>query len=137
MSQFTEPLRAEQLAGKFWKILRGFEYHVGAYPSDEVICVPTGFITDFQSIPPLLWSIFGHPIDDYAQSGAGHDWLYKHPDDGLNRRRTRKECDLIFLEMNEVLGCPMLKRKLKYIGVRMFGWLGWRKYRKLNSKKGV
>ncbi len=140
MSQFTKPLRIEQDADdpKFWTTLDAFEYHVGHLGSGEVIMVPAGFKTDFQSIPRAVWSLFGHPVDEYAVCGLGHDWLYQNPADGIETRlervylplRTRRRCDQIYLEMNKVLGCPWWKRTGKYLGTRAGGWVGWNKYRK-------
>ena len=131
MSQFTDPIRAEQCQDdrRFWRTLDAFEYHVGSEDSDEVISVPVGFRTDFQSIPRPVWSIFGHPLDEYAASGLGHDCLYQFPSNGVGRDRSRRRCDQIFLEMNKVLGCPWWKRTGKYTGVRIGGWIGWGRYR--------
>ena len=131
MSSFTNPLRIEQLQTdrRMWRIFDGFGYHVGSYPSKEIIRVKHGFVTDLQSIPGWSWSIIGHPLDDYAQSGAGHDYLYRYPADGVDEPRTRKRCDQIYLEMNKVLGCPWWKRTLKYTAVRIGGSSGWTNYR--------
>ena len=157
MSQFTKPLRIEQDADhpKFWTVLDGFEYHVGHLGSGEVLSVPAGFRTDFQSIPKAVRWAFGHPVDEYAASGLEHDWLYQHPANGnlvgvvlslgvvdgsigvVDRKpksRSRRRCDQIYLEMNKVLKCPWWKRTGKYTGVRIGGWVGWRKYRKAERK---
>ena len=125
MTPFTKPLRIEQLEDGFWKLLDAFEYHVGQLGSGEVISIPAGFKTDFQSIPRVLWSLFGHPVDEDAACGLGHDWLYQHPD-GRKRRR----CDQLYLEMLVVKKCPWWKRTGKYTGTRVGGWVGWNKYRK-------
>ena len=127
MSQFTKPLRIEQDQDDplFWTTLGGFEYEVGYVGSGEVIRIEAGFRTDFQSIPRITWSVFGHPVDEYANSGLGHDGMYRHPGEYSRRR-----CDQIYLEMNIVLGCPWWKRTGKYTGVRIGGWVGWNNYRK-------
>ena len=138
MSQFTKPLRIEQDADdpRFWTTLDAFEYHVGRLGSGEVIAVPAGFRTDFQSIPKAVRWAFGHPVDEYAASGLEHDFLYQHPDGGsvlediVPHGRSRRRCDQIYLEMNIVLGCPWWKRTGKYTGVRIGGWVGWNNYRK-------
>ena len=136
MSQFTKPLRIEQDADDpmFWASLGGFEYHVGHLGSGEVIKIEAGTRSDFQSIPRILWSLFGHPIDEYAASGFVHDDTYKHPSNGVAKARTRRRCDQIYLEMNKVLECPWWKRTGKYTGVRVGGWVGWRKYRKAEKE---
>lgn len=132
MSQFTRRLRVEQDMEdrRFWWVLRTFGYHVGHAGSGEVIKVRFGFRTDFQSIPkPVQW-LFGHPMDEYAASGLVHDESYQHPSNGVDEPRSRRRCDQIYLEMNEVLGCPWWKRTGKYNGVRIGGWVGWNRYRK-------
>jgi hypothetical protein len=132
MSQFTKPLRIEQDADDplFWWSLAAFEFHVGHLGSGEVIRIPAGRRSDFQSIPRIMWSVFGHPVDEYAASGFGHDEVYQYPANGVDEPRSRRRCDQIYLEMNVVLGCPWWKRTGKYTGVRVGGWVGWRKYRK-------
>lgn len=138
MSSFTDKLAIKQVNKQVWRIIDGFKFHVGKFPSKEVISVVAGFLTDLQSIPGVAWSIIGHPVDGYAQAGAGHDFLYRFPADGFYRERTRKECDEIFLEMNEVLGCQWWKRSLKYSAVRVGGKTGWRNYRMYdNYKEGM
>ena len=57
MSQFTTELIIKPIDGKYWELLEGFEYHVGTYPSIEIITVPPGFITDFASVPRIFWPI--------------------------------------------------------------------------------
>ena len=132
MTAFTKPLRIEQDADdpKFWTTLEAFEYHVGRLESGEIIYVPAGFRTDFQSIPRAVWSLFGHPMDEDAACGLGHDWLYQHPDDGLGEARKRRRCDQLYLEMLVVKKCPWWKRSGKYFGTRAGGWVGWNRYRK-------
>jgi len=39
MSQFTTELVVEKIDNRYWKLLEGFEYHVGEYPSKEIIKV--------------------------------------------------------------------------------------------------
>lgn len=141
MSQFTDPLRIEQDPNdrRFWFSSIVLRFHVGHEDSDEIITIPAGSRSDLQSIPPLVWPIFGHPLDEYAVTGFFHDELYKHPDNGVDAPRTRKRCDAIYLEMNIVLGCPWWKRTGKYLGIRLGGWWGWNRYRKAdrNREEGV
>ena len=57
MSQFTTLLKTNKIGKNLWVLLEPFEYHVGTYPSNEIISVPIGFKTDFASIPKIFWSI--------------------------------------------------------------------------------
>ena len=51
MSSFTTPADLRLLDGYWYELLSPFEFHVGAYPSVNVIRVPAGFVTDLASIP--------------------------------------------------------------------------------------
>ena len=136
MGQQLTPLRLEQLDGKWWAVMQEFRYRLD---SGEIITAPAGFRTDLQSIPPPLWSVFGHPADAYAASGVDHDLLYRYPSSDLPegaKPRSRRRCDQIYLEINRDLGCPWWKRTGKYAGVRIGGWRAWNRYRKAEQGEG-
>jgi len=130
VSQFTQPLDIRQLPdGKTWELLTSFDYHVGTEDSDEVITVEAGFISDGGSIPPFAWPIVGHPLDEFAAAAFLHDWLYQHPASGVEKDRSRRRCDQIFLEALIVLEIGWLRRTTMYSLVRLGGWKAWNKYR--------
>jgi len=114
MSSFTQPLVTKHLPGRLFEVYVEFEYHLGAYPSDSVVKVPKGFVTDLASIPRLLWVVLP-PIGKYDQAAALHDYYYQ------NAISTKLIADRIFLEALEVLKIPKWKRKLMYLLVRLFG----------------
>lgn len=115
MSQFTTPLIVSPLEdGRRWQLVEGFEYHVGDYPSTDVITVPAGTITDFASVPQPLWGILP-PWGKYGKAAVVHDWLYRQ------KSRSRKDADAVFLEAMAVLGVPRWQRRLMWLGVRVFG----------------
>jgi hypothetical protein len=99
------------------------------------ITIPAGFETDFASVPELFWSI-APPIGLYTEAAIVHDYLYRTPlrtvlrtdVDGKTSRITitRKEADLIFLNMMEAAGVSWWKRRAMYRAVRMFGGSSWR-----------
>lgn len=122
MSSFTKPLTVTKLKSGLWKVSVGFKYHVGKKNSKDVVSVPTGFKTDFASVPRLLWCIFP-PDGQYTQSAVLHDFLYS------KRERKRLECDRIFLESMEVLEVSWWRRRTIFRAVRLFGWLPWKKRR--------
>lgn len=116
-SNFTSPLIVEHLGGadwRLWKLVESFDYHVGTYPSEDVITVPAGFITDFASIPRFLWAIYP-PTGRWGKAAVVHDYLYRT---GV---RPRLECDAIFLEAMTVLGVPYARRMAMYWAVRLGG----------------
>lgn len=114
MSSFTSPLQVEVIGDLQFRLLTPFDYHVGEYPSDEVITVPVGFVTDFASIPQALWSILP-PHGIYAKAAIVHDYLYEHGTKG------RKYADDVFDEGMKVLGVPDFTRRSMYRAVRLFG----------------
>jgi len=103
-----------------WEVSLGFKYFVGSEDSNDFVFVPTGFKTDFASVPRLFWIIFP-PDGRYSQSAVLHDFLYS------KKIRSRKESDMIFLESMEVLGVPKWKRRVMYRAVRLFGFIPWGK----------
>ena len=118
MSTFTTPAILELVGENRWRLAMPFEYHVGTYPSDEVICVPAGFVTDLASIPRLLWPLLP-PQGRYAKAAILHDWLYALGPAGDEAARRR--ADDIFAEAMAVLGCPAWQRWVIHRAVRLFG----------------
>lgn len=123
MSQFTTPLKVELIGKNLFKVIEEFEYHVGSYPSHEIIKVSIGTKTDFASVPRIFWPIIS-PIDRHGKAAVIHDYCYQVGYD------TRKECDKIFKEALRVLKVPEWKVFLMYNAVRLFGFRAWNKYRK-------
>lgn len=122
MSQFTTNFKGELIGKNLWKNLEQFEYHVGDYPSEEIITVPVDYVTDFASVPRLFWSIIS-PIDRHAKAAVIHDYLY---DKGCY---TRKRSDEIFLEGLNVLDIKPWKKHCLFYGVRLFSWYRWNQIR--------
>lgn len=123
------------------RLLEPLEYHVGDADSAEVITVPTGFETDFASIPWGLWNLFP-PLGPWARPAIVHDFLYATRGTGWygppgvrGRRRwitrlspyTRPEADGIFREAMTVVEPPVpaWRREVMYRAVRLGGGGGW------------
>jgi len=122
MSSFTKPLVVTPLPdGKTWELVEPFEYYLDE-PDGEKITVPTGFCTDFASIPRFAWSIIGGPWGKYGKAAVIHDWGYH------KTLYTRKIMDRIFLEAMEVLGVGRIKRRTMWLAVRWFAGKVWKKY---------
>ena len=114
MSSFTTPADLRMLDNYCWQLLAEFEYHVGSYPSDTVIRVPAGTVTDLASVPRLLWAIFP-PHGRWAKAAIIHDYLY-------DRAIGSKEyADRTFMESMTVLGVSRFTRTAMYWAVRWFG----------------
>jgi hypothetical protein len=135
MAGFLAPLRIEELPGedRRWRLLEPCLYHLHAPDGAEWVEVPAGFVTDFGSIPRLLWAVPGlSPFGRYRRAFAVHDKLYVAP---VVRRRmgarvvTRGEADAILREALEVLGAWWGTRQTIWSGVRAGGWWPWSRYR--------
>lgn len=122
MSEFTSPLVVEHISEREWIVRESFEYHVGSYPSDQIITVPKGFDTDFASIPRIFWGILP-PSGPYGKAAVVHDYCYR------TACYSRKISDIIFLEGMDVLKVSGWKKIVIYYAVRWFGWHAWNKRR--------
>lgn len=119
MSSFTTPLIVSPLPdGRRWRLFRSFSYHRGSRYSKDIITVPTGFITDFASIPWVLWSWLPS-WGKYGKAAVIHDYIYQ------THCKTREEADKIFYEAMLVGGTKKWKAGLMYYGVRIGGFLAW------------
>ena len=95
------------------------------YQSDRLhdnVFVPSGFITDFASVPQLFWMILPK-VGPWDKAAVLHDFLY------LEGGVTRGEADGVFDEAMGVLGIARWKRRVMYLSVRVGGWKPWRRYR--------
>lgn len=133
------------------RLIDPLEYHVGSAESAEIIVVPTGFVTDFASIPWGLWNLFP-PLGPWARPAIIHDFLYatggtgdwngKGPWRGrwitgpvrtdrtgawCSPSYTRAEADAIFREAMTVVEPPVSawRREVMYRAVRIGGGGGW------------
>lgn len=120
MSRFTKPLTVTKIGDGRWRLAETFIFYSKKF---SPVNVPKGFETDFASVPRIFWSLCP-PDGQYAQAAVTHDYLYKMRKDLTYQgpRRSRKECDEIFIEAMTVLGVPWWKRQIMYRAVRLFGW---------------
>ena len=113
VSRFVEPI---------YYLIKPTEWQ----PNDEhakrfpIVRVPTGFVTDFASIPPLLYSIF-RPDGTYAHAAVIHDYLY------WSQQLLRPDADEIFrLAMVDLEVDPPTVAAI-YAAVVAFGQRAWDK----------
>ena len=84
--------------------------------------VKRGLPTDGASITKLAWSIIGSPFNSkYVGSAIIHDGLY------ASNLVTRAHADRIFLEMLKHNGVGLIKRKVMYHMVKLFGGLAYKR----------
>jgi len=125
MRSFTTQLIVTPIGdGRRWRLKEPFEYYRTGREHIRYI-VPAGFVTDFASVPRILWPILP-PYGRYGKAAVLHDYLYRS---GIVERY---EADLIFKEAMEVLGVAKWKMTLLYWGVRFFGAKRFKQLRKEN-----
>jgi hypothetical protein len=128
MAKFLTPLKAKIIRRKkswflgvrdYHRLLEPlcFEYHSAmCLPGDTLrIYVPSGFITDFSTIPKTFRPLIGgYPTTN--RPGAMHDFLY-------STRSGRCYADRLFRLALRSEGVPKWKAHAMYAAVRLFGWM--------------
>lgn len=118
---FPENPAVRPLTGADYELAQDyyFEAKVGL-TWDVVVHVKPGFRTDGASIPRFFWRVFGSPYEpDIFAAAIAHDALYR------GELVPRRDADAAFLAMMDESGVPRRKRRLVWIGVRLFGWITW------------
>ena len=120
MSSFTDILIVSPLSdGERWVVRKEFSYYLDDDNEDsEKIVVPTGYVTDFASVPRAFWKIVPK-WGKYGSAAVIHDYLYD------TQKKSRKESDKIFLNGMRILGVPKWKRYGMYWSVRIFGFFSY------------
>lgn len=103
--------------GRKWILRKAYSFYYEFNNKKTEIEVPEGFITDFATIPRILYSIFP-PIGRYNKAAMMHDYLY---DSSCVLKISRKNSDLFFLQAMEILGVAKWIRYSLFLAVRLFG----------------
>ena len=104
----------EKIEGtKLWKVVSPYIWEIRNW-SCRTIKIPIGFITDFGSIPRILWSVF-NPTEFHTY--ILHDYLYQYKPISRSLADTALQLWLI----SE--GCDGLSALLVWVGVRIGWWL--------------
>lgn len=82
------------------------------------VTVPTGFVTDFASIPRLFWSLL-RPDGEYAYAAVVHDFLY------WTQVRSRDEADDVLKLAMEDFEIGTVTVNAIYSAVRIAGQSAW------------
>jgi hypothetical protein len=127
------PLRIEYIDSRRYRLLRDVSYTIEHGPfAGAVSTVRTGFTFDYASIPRIFWPWLppaGNRRNQYGIASLWHDWLYVHQTIAGQPCR-RKDADAVFLEIMRAVGVSPILAQTLYIGVRIGGWVGWRRNRK-------
>jgi hypothetical protein len=92
----------------------------------QAVEVPTGFVTDFASIPPIFFSVL-RADGEYAYAAVIHDYLY------WTQVRSREEADEILKLAMQDLKVDSVKLTAIYEAVRHFGGKAWKDNARLKS----
>lgn len=99
-----------------WILKSAFQYEIGN--TGVIITVPRGFVTDFASIPKLLWWWLS-PHDYYSRAAVVHDYLY------WAQQCTRLQADNLLLIAMKESDVSSDRQSLVYRGVRLGGESAW------------
>lgn len=86
----------------------------------HLLTIPTGFKTDFASVPRIFWRIL-QPTSA-AEASIPHDFLYRK---GIV---TKAQADKIFLLGMVALKIPRWKRQTMFYAVKVFGGSSYNKF---------
>lgn len=126
---FLTKLELEFIDGRLWLLTAPLRYET---KYREIVDVPSGFVTDFASVPRVLWNVLP-PIGRYGEAAVVHDWLYQKRVVLTCLQQTRLidrgEADRTLLQAMAETDVARLTRWTIYAGVRSGGWLPWKHYR--------
>jgi hypothetical protein len=92
------------------------------------LTIPAGYVTDFASVPRLLWPLFP-PHGRMANASVKHDYRYDNKigeaEYGSKRARYMTDTDFFFDMQRD--GVPRWQAHLMYLIVRLFGKSWWEK----------
>jgi hypothetical protein len=135
-TKILTPLVVEDINynGDLWRIHKDF---VGeSRILNGALTVPTGFVTDFGSIPRIAWPFIAKN-GPWDAGTVFHDWLYENLgkvrvyqswlDSWQELELTRKDADMVLLEFMEFMKVEEMAKTEIYRAVRTFGRSHWRK----------
>lgn len=129
MGRFKTELVLKHMDGKVWEVTEPLVFEVGKKGSGELITVRPGFLTDIASIPWWARPLIGPKAGKYAKAAVLHDWLYQHPEDGVDEARERDVVDPLFLEAMVAVAITWWRRSTMYFSVKFGGGGVWSEYR--------
>lgn len=117
MKTFRDDLIVKSIDVTKWQLVNDFYFYFNENNKQEGVVVTEGFVTDFASVPRLMWAALP-PTGLYTKAAVMHDFLYQN---GFKMGFDRKFCDDMFLEAMKALGVGLIARTSMYWGVRVFG----------------
>ena len=118
-------LKVERINENVWMLLEDFTLAIDKH----IITVKKGFDFDGASIPKLLWSIYGSPLNgNYVVASLIHDGLY------ASQKVSKSIADKIFLDVMKQSNVGYIKRTSMYLAVKMFGGKDWKEASKYKDE---
>lgn len=115
---FPEKPAIRPLKGADYVLTEDFYFPAKVGEWDVIVHVKPGFRSDGASIPRFFWRVLGSPYDpDIIAQSIGHDALYR------GEIVPRRDADLAFLLLMAEAGVGKRRRRLLWLGVRLFGWI--------------
>lgn len=93
----------------------------------QLVEAPTGFVTDFASIPRVFWSLL-RPDGDYTYPAIIHDYMY------WDQTRPKAEADTILLFGMQDFKIDRATRTTIYKAVKNFGGAAWDENARLKAQ---
>lgn len=118
---FLTELRIQKSGPQLWTLTDDLIFFSALYRG--YLRVPSGFVTNFASIPRIFWRIFP-PVDIYDAAAVIHDAGYNNCLQTIMGARVftiKKVADDLFLEGMLALGVDESKANLMYDLVKVFG----------------
>jgi hypothetical protein len=94
------------------ELTRNLTYHTGT----RTITAKRGFITDFASVPRILWPMVS-PLGKVTLPSIIHDWCYTY---GWEEGISRKEADKIFYNAMRDCNISAFSANIIWASVRLF-----------------
>jgi hypothetical protein len=107
---FLTKLVVTEAPRKEWGLMSPLIYQ----GNKDEFTVPTGFTTDFASVPKILWPWFP-PTGLYTKAAVLHDFHY------ITQDISRKDADGIFRRVMREEGVSKIRRYLMWFAVRIGG----------------
>lgn len=103
---------------------------------EEVVTVPSGFMTDFASIPWLFrwWQTGG--VGPQRIAAYFHDYLYSSQD-SVSRRKSDQIFRQVMADVDNDTWRAAFRRNAMYYALRVGGWLAWRSGQKKFREQGA
>ncbi|GAB3803397.1 DUF1353 domain-containing protein [Spirosoma humi] len=106
-----------------WRLERSITYETNS----GKVTVPRGYVTDFASVPMLLWGIFP-PIGKSNRATILHDWWYDNRlfEETLGAKEARRLADLeLYHRLQEIEPDKKIRNLCMFLACRWFGKPWW------------